>query len=264
VDGPSGTGGLRISRRIGSNVIDVRGRGGNANVMIPIEQPTRYALHVFARALAAEGIQTSGELVDADDLPEEIDYATLGAPVLAHLSPPLAEIITHTNRRSDNFYAEQLFRLTSGDGTAAGGGARAMSFLSAAGATTEGLSIRDGSGLSRKDLVTPRAMVDLLQHMDGHRFREVYLASMPSGGGAGSTLGSRLRDLDVRAKTGSLDYVRALTGYVRGPGGRRLAFSVMANNFTTGSGRIVDAVDRVVRAIATGRPVPADTAPAGG
>jgi D-alanyl-D-alanine carboxypeptidase/D-alanyl-D-alanine-endopeptidase (penicillin-binding protein 4) len=259
IDGPSGTGGLRIERRMGSNVIDVRGRGGNASVMLPIEYPTRYALHAFRRALVEAGIQLEAEPMDADDLPDEPDYGAMGEPLLAHLSPPLAEIITHTNRRSDNFYAEQLFRLTAG-GTATAAGARAVSFLSDAGATTEGLSIRDGSGLSRKDLVTPRAMVDLLDHMDEHRFREIYLASLPSGGGAGTTLGRRLRDLDVRAKTGSLEYVRALSGYVRGPNGHRLAFSVIANNYTTRSGRIVDAVDRVVRALATGRRVPAETA----
>ncbi len=258
VDGPSGSGGFSIARRLGSNVIDVRGSASNVRRMIPIEQPTRYALHAFRQALLERGIEADVELIDADDLGAEPNYATLGQPVLAHLSPPLAEIIRHTNRRSDNFYAEQLFRVIGPDGTATGAAGRAIAFLDAAGAATEGLSIRDGSGLSRKDMVTPRAMVDLLAYMDNHAHRGAFVESLPSGGGAGSTLGRRLRDVDVQAKTGSLEYVRALSGYVRGPDGHRLAFSVIANNYTTGSGRIIDAVDRIVRALATGQRVEAD------
>jgi len=258
IDGPSGSGGLRIARRLGTNVIDVRGAGANASVMIPIEHPTRYALHAFRQALQSRDIAVNVELVDADDLPGEPDYASMGAPLLAHLSPPLSEIVTHINRRSDNFYAEQLFRVSSPDGAATGASARAIALLGRAGTATDGLSIRDGSGLSRKDLVSPRALVDLLAYMDRHEHRTTFIASLPSGGGAGSTLSRRLSDLDVQAKTGSLEYARALTGYVRGPNGRRLAFSVIANNYTTRSGRIVDAVDRVVRAIATGQRVEAE------
>jgi D-alanyl-D-alanine carboxypeptidase/D-alanyl-D-alanine-endopeptidase (penicillin-binding protein 4) len=261
VDGPTGSGGLRVARRLGSNVLDVRGQtSGTATRLVPIEQPTRFALHAFRRALEDAGIALAVELVDADELAQRPDYAALGAPVLAHLSPPLAEIVGHTNRRSDNFYAEQLFRLLAPDGTADTASDRVEAFLEAAGAETEGLSIRDGSGLSRKDLVTPRALVALLAHMDRHPARAVFAGSLPAGGAPGSTLGRRLSDVEVRAKTGSLDYVRALSGYVTGPDGHRLAFSVIANNYTTGGRRIVDAVDRIVRALATGQRVPPEAA----
>jgi D-alanyl-D-alanine carboxypeptidase/D-alanyl-D-alanine-endopeptidase (penicillin-binding protein 4) len=257
IERPSGGGGLRIERRLGTNVIEVRGQGATGQRLIPIEQPTLFALYAFRQALREAGIEADVELTDADNLVSELDYSALGQPVLAHLSPPLSEIIGHTNRRSDNFYAEQLFRLIAPDGSATGASTRAISFLAAAGASTEGLSIRDGSGLSRKNMVTPRAMVDLLVHMDTHRHRRAYLESLPTGGGAG-TLGRRLQDVEVRAKTGSLEYVRALSGYVTGPDGHRLAFSVIANNYTTRSPRVIDAVDRVVRALATGRRVEAE------
>jgi D-alanyl-D-alanine carboxypeptidase/D-alanyl-D-alanine-endopeptidase (penicillin-binding protein 4) len=107
-------------------------------------------------------------------------------------------------------------------------------------------------------MMTPRAFVMLLVHMDGHQHRDVFLASLPAGGDGRSTLGRRLTDVQVQAKTGSIEYVRALSGYVRGPDGRRLAFSVIANNYTTRAGLIVDAVDRIVRALATGARVPAE------
>ncbi len=260
VNGPTGSGGLRIERRLGSNVLDVRGQAsGTANRLVPIEQPTLFALHAFQRALDEAGITVAAELVDVDDLARKPDYSALGQPLLAHLSPPLADLVAHTNRRSDNFYAEELFRALSPEGSTDASSRRVIAFLDAAGATTEALSIRDGSGLSRKDLVSPQMFVSLLAYMDRRPARSAFVNSLPTSGGAGSTLSGRLRDVNVQAKTGSLDYVRALSGYVTGPDGHRLAFSVIANNYTTGSARITDAVDRIVRALATGARVPAET-----
>ena len=88
------------------------------------------------------------------------------------------------------------------------------------------------------------------------------MASLPTGGGAGSTLRNRLADVRVRAKTGSIEYARALSGYVTGPTGSTIAFSVMANNFTTDASRIRAATDRIVRALATGRRPDTDDGPA--
>ena len=59
----------------------------------------------------------------------------------------------------------------------------------------------------------------------------------------------------MRAKTGSLDHVRGLAGYVTAPNGRPLAFAVIANNYTDGAGAIASATDRIVRALATGERV---------
>ena len=121
------------------------------------------------------------------------------------------------------------------------------------------LSIQDGSGLSRKDLITPASMVALLRHMRRHPASAAFMASLPTGGGAGSTLRNRLGGVPVRAKTGSISYARCLSGYVVGPGGETLAFTVMANNYTDEGARITGAMDGIVRALATGRRP--DTAP---
>ncbi|HEX8385643.1 MAG TPA: D-alanyl-D-alanine carboxypeptidase, partial [Rubricoccaceae bacterium] len=107
---------------------------------------------------------------------------------------------------------------------------------------------------------TPASMVALLRAMQRHPAREAFVASLPAGGGAGSTLRNRLADVRVRAKTGSIEYARCLSGYVTGPSGATIAFSIMANNYTVDGARIAGATDAIVRALATGRR--ADTAEA--
>ncbi len=260
VETRSGTGGqpFRVLRALGTNTLALSGSVSTryrGRLLVPIENPTRYALHAFRLALQAAGIQVAAPPADADDLDRPLDYDDLGEPLLVHVSPPLAEIVRRINRRSDNFYAEQVFRTLSADGSAAGGARRVFAFLEASGVGPEALSIKDGSGLSRKDLVTALAMVGVLDRMHRHPARAAFVESRAEGGAARSTLSRRLADVPVRAKTGSLDYVRALAGYVTGPNGHRLAFSVIANNYTDGGGRIASATDRIVQALATGERV---------
>ena len=248
-----------VERELGTNTIYLNGSVSSryrGTMLMPIDNPTRFALHAFAEALREEGIAVDAQLVDVDDLDRAPSYDG-EEPLFTHVSPPLSEIVRRINQRSDNFWAEQLFRTLSEDGSTRGGARRVLAFLDAAGVETEGLSIRDGSGLSRKDLITPQAMVGLLDRMNRHPARSAFSASLAEPGGAG-TLGNRLRGVPVSGKTGSLEYVRALSGYVTGPNGHRYAFCVIANNYTTDGGAIASAEDRIVRALATGQRVPAE------
>lgn len=104
----------------------------------------------------------------------------------------------------------------------------------------------DGSGLSRKNMVTPRAMRELLTHMSEHSEQEAFLSSIPRGGERNTTLQYRLSRTPVQAKTGSLEYVRALSGYVYRPDGGRVAFVVFANNYTGPSYQISRTIDDIV------------------
>ena len=133
-----------------------------------------------------------------------------------------------------------------------------QAFVEGTGADGDDLNVEDGSGLSRKDLVTPDALAAVLRAMRGHPAAGSFRRSLPEGGGAGSTLRNRLSGVPVRAKTGSLLAVRCLAGYVDGPDGTPYVFVLMANNYTTSGGRIAGAQDDIVRALATGRRVPAD------
>lgn len=126
-----------------------------------------------------------------------------------------------------------------------------------AGIDTSRVQIADGSGLSRHNLVSANATVDLLAYMYTHSdqaVRRAFLESLPLGGRDG-TLEYRFRGRspaarNVRAKTGTLSNVSALSGYVTSQRGTPLAFSVLCINHTTRSSTIRRAQDAIVNALA--------------
>jgi D-alanyl-D-alanine carboxypeptidase/D-alanyl-D-alanine-endopeptidase (penicillin-binding protein 4) len=188
--------------------------------------------------------------VDADDLDET--PSTDDAPVLVHVSPPLLDILTAVNQKSNNLYAEQVFRTFSRTGLATGGEERVYEYLESIGVETEGLAIRDGSGLSRKNLIAPQTLGQLLAHVYRSPLRDDFLATLARGGQAETTLRYRLGGLPVRAKTGALEHVRALSGYVAGPNDTPYAFVAFANNFTSRSSLVALAENEIAAAIAAG------------
>lgn len=243
--------GVRVARAFESNAVDVLGtvpRYYRGSVVVPVANPTMLALESFRLALHEAGIATDLELVDVDDLADRPNTGRI-TPLFVAFSPPLADLIAITNKESNNFYAEQLFRTYGWAGSVRGGANRTETFLRRAGIDTRDVLVRDGSGLSRKDLITPRAMVELLEHMDAHRERAAFLSSLPLGGERGSTLEYRLRNVPVRAKTGSLRFIRTLSGYATRPDGRRVAFALFANNYTGPSYRVTNAFDRIIRTL---------------
>jgi D-alanyl-D-alanine carboxypeptidase/D-alanyl-D-alanine-endopeptidase (penicillin-binding protein 4) len=109
---------------------------------------------------------------------------------------------------------------------------------------------RDGSGLSRYDYITAEALVTVLAHVyHDDTLRAPFDASLPIAGRDG-TLANRLKGTpaegNVRAKTGSMSNVRALSGYVTGADGEALAFAILANNFDTTADIVNRATDRIV------------------
>ena len=107
-------------------------------------------------------------------------------------------------------------------------------FLDGVGVKKGDVLLEEGSGLSRRDVITPDATVALLSYMNRSRFAETYKAALPVAGVDG-TLQNRMKGTpaagNVRAKTGSLRYVYTLSGYVTTAAGERLAFSIMLNNY---------------------------------
>lgn len=173
-----------------------------------------HAAYVFRRCLREAGVAVSGSAV-AGPAPD-------GTVELARrLSPPLSDLLHRTLKNSDNLYAELLLRelgvQTAGSGTAAGGLHGVRAFLQRYGIEAAGLRIEDGSGLSRYNLVTPRALAGVLRAMAFHRYRETFYAAM-SIAGVDGTLAWRMRGTPaagaVRAKTGFLTNQTSLSGYV--------------------------------------------------
>jgi D-alanyl-D-alanine carboxypeptidase/D-alanyl-D-alanine-endopeptidase (penicillin-binding protein 4) len=171
---------------------------------------------------------------------------------IRHQSPSLREMASTLMKVSQNLYAEVLFHaLGAGIGHTGTGGEAIAASLTAWGIDASDVVAADGSGLSRYDLTTASALDELLSHMfTSPSHREPWLASLPVAGVDG-TLERRMKGTPaegrVHAKTGSIAYVRALSGYVHTNDDRWLQFVILANNF---AGKVTNAdVDRITEQV---------------
>ncbi|WP_017294237.1 D-alanyl-D-alanine carboxypeptidase/D-alanyl-D-alanine endopeptidase [Geminocystis herdmanii] len=172
------------------------------------------------------------------------------AAALQRLSPSttisanksLQEWVAVTNLRSDNYYADTLLKRI-------GGGAVAKQILAQLGINPQGFHFADGSGLSRRNLATPRVLVDTLRVMYSNPQREIFFASLPTAGISG-TLRNRMKQTPVQglvhAKTGTLTGVRALSGYLDHSQYGTLVFSIIANHPNQSGTALVRAIDEMV------------------
>jgi serine-type D-Ala-D-Ala carboxypeptidase/endopeptidase (penicillin-binding protein 4) len=199
-----------------------------------VQDPAEYFLFVLGATLADAGIRVDG------GVRRDTAVVALFAPrreLFAHTSPPMGEIVTAFMKPSQNQIAEMLLRTVAlearGTGTGAAGRAVVDSLSAIWGLEPRLVSVADGSGLSRYNLIAPAYLVALLEAMDRHPERERFIASLPVMGVDG-TLASRMRGTpaegNVRAKTGTLTGTRALSGYLTTAGGERLVFSMIVNN----------------------------------
>jgi serine-type D-Ala-D-Ala carboxypeptidase/endopeptidase (penicillin-binding protein 4) len=154
-----------------------------------------------------------------------------------HISPPLSEIVRVTNKVSQNLHAELLLRAVAhekkGFGVTDAGIWAEQDFLKTVGVADGDVVFTDGSGLSRDDLVTPRAVVQLLRWDALQPWSADYISTFPIAGEDG-TLETRLKDTvaagRIEAKTGALDHVRAISGFATTLRGERLIFAIFGNN----------------------------------
>lgn len=263
-----GTGPVRAERLPGEPGIRVTGSlpAGAAPVrrVVPVRDSARFAAQLLARALARRGIQVHGQ-VRARHAPERPDLGRLAELAWVE-GPPVADLVRTMLKRSDNLYA-QLLWLQAGAGAGPGGdsdqrAADAMAaWLAKAGQDPGEVVLEDGAGLSRRDLVTPAALVRLLVHMDG---RPGFRDALPVAGMDG-TLARRLAGTaahgNLQAKTGTLRWTRALAGYLTGAGSERLAFALMLNNYrpspgASGGEADLDALARILAGGAGPEPGP--------
>lgn len=231
-------------------------RAGSAaeTIDIPVPNPGLNFLERFRAILGDRQIQV-----------RQVSLTTTAAP--QPQSPPIASIpfpsfsalMSEINQNSNNFYAESVLRLLgkttptgSSPSTAQQGLAALKQALTRLGVNSMGYQLVDGSGLSRKNLVSPRAMVQTLKAMAQPQYRDSFRASLPLAGQSG-TLRRRLVGTVAQgrlwAKTGTLQGVTALSGYLDRPDQPPLTFSILVNNSTQPTAVLQQAVDRVVMAI---------------
>ncbi len=252
-----------------------------ASFEIAVQDAAKLAGDGFAQALAAHGVtvnpavqvshRLSGDTLIFEKEAQEtlalkpfssgqtLPFApTPGAKIVAQrTSPPLSQIVTVTNKVSQNLHAEILLRLLGkaegDDGSVAQGARVVRQFLVSAGVQPEDFFFYDGSGLSPQDVITPRAATTLLTYASRQAWGNAYRASLPVGGVDG-TLENRFKQAPLKgnvfAKTGTLAEVHALSGYVTAASGRTLVFSILCNDHAPVTDTTRAAMDNVVAAIA--------------
>lgn len=276
--GPNVVTSIGIMRDLSTNRIRVWGnfpaRGHAFSAFLSVHSPSLWAATAFRQALLARGIQVEGEAAARDFRAAEKDrFDPAQAIELASVqSAPLSEIIRKTNKESNNLYAELLLRTlgkehgpaapdpvaqkTSTRGDDEAGAAVIKWWLARKGIAAHGLSMHDGSGLSRLDLVTPELTSRLLAAMAQANAATVFHDSLPNAGRDG-TLNGRLKRFENRifAKTGSLTYVHALSGYARTGAGEQVVFSIVCNDATADRAAL-HTIDEIAAAIADSSAAP--------
>jgi D-alanyl-D-alanine carboxypeptidase/D-alanyl-D-alanine-endopeptidase (penicillin-binding protein 4) len=222
---------------------------------LAIGDPALYAAEVLRDALLRRGVAIRGDAVARHRFPDE---TASGSPepevVLAeHHSPPLFELLQVVDKVSQNLHAEMFLRevaVASGRAGSREAGLASMDeFLTGIGISSGEYQFTDGSGLSRATLVSPTAITQLLAHMHQSPHREDWLNLLPIAGEDG-TLGSRFAGHPearaIRAKTGTLDHVKAISGYADTTAYGRVAFSLLVNNFEEPGPGVTKTIDELV------------------
>jgi D-alanyl-D-alanine carboxypeptidase/D-alanyl-D-alanine-endopeptidase (penicillin-binding protein 4) len=245
---------LTLTREPGANLVVVRGtlpaKTAPRKLVLAVEEPAQHAAALLAGLLADRGVKISGK-ARAVHAPDTLPATAAPRTVLAeHMSVPLGDAVKLINKISQNLHSEMLLRAAARQNglwnTPEDLEKFPEDFYAAAGIAPEDVVQADGSGLSRRDLVTPRAVAALLKYAKQQPWFETYYASLPVAGEDGS-LEDRMKSTaavgKIHAKTGSLEHVRTRSGYAVTPGGRRLIFSFLSNNISGKNHEATDALD---------------------
>lgn len=266
-----GQGDLRLERRPGSTVVRLYGGLGLGSAPLPlrigIEDPAEAAALRFRRLLEHRGVTVEGEiwarhrpLALADDPAvrsgrfEGIEPS--GSEIARLARRPLIVSLQRIAKSSQNLHAELMLRrlgLIEGTGSRADGLAVVETVMAEAGVPRAAWDLHDGSGMSVYNRVSPRATTTFLRWTQTQAWGEAWRATLPIGGRDG-TLARRFAGTPLEgrifAKTGSLNGVNALAGFLTAASGRTLIFAVYANDRPSTAGSATEVMDRMLVALA--------------
>ncbi len=279
---PKGTGPRKIyiNREPGSDQLTIWGDipqdDPGAGEALAIEDPAEFAARLFRELLEQRGVVIYGRArTHHTDLASMQTFSVTsvasrgGGDTTSALSPaplvlasyqsqPVIEDLRVINKVSQNLHAELMLRLLGKEkgtsGSIEGGLEVLRGFLVDAGLKPEDFAFYDGSGLSRENLVTPGAVVQLLVYAHQQTWGELYEDTLPIAGVDGS-LADRFKNTPlqgvVRGKTGSLTHVNSLSGYATTRSGDHVAFCIVANNYDMPTKKALETIDRILTTIVT-------------
>ena len=246
---------LTIHNDTGSTTVTLRGQialGDSATLTIAQHDPDAAYVAAFSEALRDRGIVVEHNKLET--------YAWRTDTLIAVQSVPLREILPAIMKPSQNQIAEIFLRTIGLEGTGIGtadSGRRVIERQFADwNIAPDGFVVRDGSGLSRSDLISPETVIGILDHMRRSANFQVFYDALPIAGVDG-TIGTRMRNTpaqgNLHAKTGTLQMVRSLSGYVTTADKRLLEFSILCNNWTTSQADVDRVADSIGAALAAMR-----------
>ena len=268
-----GTRSLQAVRELGGNVVHLFGElplGGAAELVdVTVPRPADWFAAALREALNRAGIRVDGAARSAR-WPEPSPVTHRAIKLGEIESPPLRDVILALMKPSQNLETDLIFAHV-GEATRPASApawrtseqcalAALRDFLRRNGLPADEVRFDEGSGLSRNNLTSANATVALLTFMARHREADKFIAALPIAGEDG-TLRRRMKATaaqgNVRAKTGTLRWANALSGYVTSAAGERLVFSVMLNRHVVAAGQNArDDIDPIAVMLArfAGRP----------
>ncbi len=254
---------IRVRKKLDENVVEIAGTMPEKDTgyvgNITVSRPANIFLEILKQRLQLKGVMVKGQ-TRAVNLDERngIRFSTANLTEIASLeSPPLGLIAEKTMKPSQNLYTELILRVlgeergdkTDLEKTSAQKGIEVVQkLLRKAGAEPESVVQYDGSGLSRHNLITPDSAVSLYTYMNRSAHALMWRNSLTVGGVDG-TLKNRFKgtsaEANARGKTGTIDQVSALSGYVTAKSGEAFVFSILTNNIPNSRLR-VNTIDEIV------------------
>lgn len=217
-------------------------------VTTKVAEPPAFLANKLREGLIKSKIAIVGKvtpkIVDREPEPREI--------LSIYKSPSLAEIVNYTNQRSDNGYAEAILKsngfMKLGDQTTESGRVVVTDHLKATNFDITGLNYMDGSGLSKAHTVTPISQVKFLTALMKSPYYKEYFESLPIAGQSGTLKHMFLVNSNgqIFAKTGTLNHVKCLAGYIKTRSNRTLAFSLLINNYAGSAAQVKDRMEQLL------------------
>jgi D-alanyl-D-alanine carboxypeptidase/D-alanyl-D-alanine-endopeptidase (penicillin-binding protein 4) len=243
----------RIALQVDSGGVGVTVTGyiapGDSSVQtVVLQDPATAYLFALREALSEKGITVDSAVSAGSVATDTRGMSTL----FDYYSAPFREVLAEMMKPSQNQLAEIFLRTLGLEGTGVGSadsGARVVRRqLLEWGVAPDGFALRDGSGLTRNNFISPESITRVLHAMRGHPLYTVFFDALPIAGVDG-TLRSRMSgtpaERNLRGKTGTLARASALSGYVRTLDGQELIFSTVCNNFTASADAVVGMQNRI-------------------
>jgi serine-type D-Ala-D-Ala carboxypeptidase/endopeptidase (penicillin-binding protein 4) len=231
------------------------GAGAADTLTLALTEPARSLIEGLAEALRSRGVAVDSTAVIRDTA-EAVRLAAGSRQVAEWVSPPMGDIVAIIMQPSQNWVAEQVLKTLGAErgdgGTWRDGIAVERAWLhGVVGIDSSAANLRDASGMSVQNLLTPRAILEMLRYARAQTWSDTFRASLAAPGLRGSTLNSRLPALQGRlaGKTGSLSNVNSLAGYVTDISGREYVFAVLSNGSGQPSATVRSAIDEIVLAL---------------